>query len=304
MLPPRRPGRRRGWLLAAAATFIVEVFAMGPRFWSSGAIADPSVTSDPMTSAAAASTAPATPAPVTPSPSTTPASEPSWTSNLLGQLECDGPPASIGGEVGEVYAEGFSPESPEVAMEAFLAITEFTSLPVRGYQRTDVEGHWARFVHRVDGTIKAVVVLRDAGPVVDPGVWSVAGLRACDPAEFAPDSGSTGALLTVWLDAEGARVPTTIVHETQGPGHCGWESTIWLRLDGALFLRDSKGVLEQAVVGDFDPDVTLPTDARSTGYHEGGRTIWRDGDPDAIYVVMVDRVERWPRALDPSMGCA
>jgi hypothetical protein len=54
----------------------------------------------------------------------------------------------------------------------------------------------------------------------------------------------------------------------------------------------------------FDPDVTLPKAARLTGYPEGGRSIWGDGDPDAIYVVMADRVERWPRALDPFMGCA
>lgn len=284
------------------AVFVVAVIATGPRFSSSGA--DPSATSGAIASMAAASPTPATPEPVTPAPSTTPASEPNWTIDLLGQLQCDGPPASIGGEVGQVYGEGLSPESPEAAMDVFVANSMFTSLPAYGYQRTDLEGHWARFVHRVDGNTKAVVVLRDAGPEIDPGIWSVVGLRACDPAEFAPGSGLTGALLTVWLDADGARVPTTTVHETQGPGHCGWESTTWLRLDGALYLRDPTGVLEQAAVGQFDPDVTLPTDARSTGYHEEGRTIWRDGDPDAIYVVIADRVERWPRALDPFMGCA
>ena len=302
MLPPGSSGRRRGWLLAAVVIFVLAVIATGPRFSSSGAGADPSVTSGAIISAAAASPAPATPAPVTPSPSPTPASEPKWTMDLLGQLECDGPPATIGGEVGEVH-EGLSPESPEAAMDVFVANSVFTSFPVRGYQRTDLEGHWARFVHRVDGKVKAVVVLRDAGPEIDSGVWSVVSLRACDPAEFAPDSGLTGATLTIWLDGEGERVPTTIVHETQGPGHCGWESTTWLRLDRALYLRDPTGVLEESTVGHFDPVVTLPKEARSTGYHEGGRMIWRDSDPDAIYVVMADRVERWPRALDPFMGC-
>jgi hypothetical protein len=304
MLPPRRPGRRPGRLFAAGAVFVVAVIVTAPRFSSSGASADPSVTSGAVAPTAVASPAPATPGQVMPSPSTTQASEPTWTIDLIGQLECDGPPASIGGEVGEVYGEGLSPESPEAAMDALVANSIFSSLPVRGYERTDLEGHWARLVHRVDGNVKAVVVLRDAGPEIDPGVWSVTGLRACDPAEFAPDSGLTGGLLAVWLDADGERVPTTIIAEIQGPGHCGWESTIWLRLEDALYLRDPKGVLEQAAVGRFDPDVTLPKAARSTGYHEGGRSIWRDGDPDTIYVVMADRVERWPRALDRFMGCA
>ncbi len=302
LVPPGRPRGRGRWLLALAV-LAVALIVTGSRFTSTGGSAQSSATSG-----AIAETTPSpvleTPAPLTPPPSTGSAPDPTWTIDLLDQLECAGPPATIGGEVGEIPGEGLSPVSPGAAIDVFVDNALYASLPIEGYERTDMDGHWARFAHRVNGKTKAVVVLRDAGPEIDPGVWSVVALRACDPAEFAPGSGFTGGLLAVWQDAEGERVPTTVVHESQGPEHCGWGSTIWLRVEGALYLRDPNGVLTEAVVGSFDPDVPLPTDARSTGYHEGGRTIWRDEDPAAIYVVMADRAERWPRALDPFLGCA
>jgi hypothetical protein len=178
-------------------------------------------------------------------------------------------------------------------------------MPARGYERTELEAHWARFEHRVDGAIKAILILADEGPDQDQGTWTVVGLRACDPAEFAPDAGLTGALETIWLDRDDQRVPTTIVHEITGPEHCGWESTSWLQLDGDLFIRDPIGVLRADTVRAYDGHATLPKAARSTGYQEGGRTIWRVAtDHDSIYVVTADGVERWPRAKDHTMGCA
>ena len=79
----------------------------------------------------------------------------------------------------------------------------------------------------------------------------------------------------------------------------------WLHLDGDLFIRDPIGVLRADTVRAYDGHATLPKAARSTGYHEGGRTIWRVAtDHDSIYVVTSDGVERWPRAKDNTMGCA
>jgi len=296
-----RPWRRRDWLPAAVAVVVIAVLATG-RFSSSSGSPDPSAAPTSTAPAMDPSSTTATPFPATPSPTAVTESDPSWTLDLIGQLECDGPPASIGGEVGEVYPEAQSRKSPEAAMDEFVANALYASLPVRGYERTNREDHWARFTYRVSGSTKAIVVVGDVGPEIDPGVWSVVGLKACDPAEFAPDSGFTGGLLTVWLDAEGNRVPTTIIHEIKGPGHCDWESTIWLSVDGEVFLRDPNDVLTGATIDSFDPDVVLPPEAESTGYHEGGRTIWRDDDPDAIYVVLSDRVERWPRTID-ALGC-
>lgn len=302
LLPSAWLGGRGRWVVAVVI-IVAAALASGGRLTDIGGGAQPSATSGLIAETTPSPTQ-ESPRPSTPLPSDAPVPDPPWTIDLLGQLDCAGPPSTIGGEVGEVFGEGLSPQSPEAAMDTFIANAVYASFPTAGFERSDFEGHWARFVHSVEGDTKAVVVLRNDGPEVDPGIWSVVALRACDPAEFAPESGFTGGLLTVWLDAEDQRVPTTILHEIQGPGHCGWESTIWLRLDGELYLRDPDDVLEEAVVGSFDPDVALPTDAQSTGYHEGGRTIWRDDDPAAIYVVMADRVERWPRALDPFMGCA
>lgn len=305
----RAPERRGQWLLAVVAVFVVTLIATGPRFWSPAG-GDPNVTSVVIATLETASlipaTLPPTPLTATPSPSTTasttPNSDPTWTLDLLGQLDCDGPPANIGAEVGGLYREGLSPESPEAALDVFVTGTMYTGFPVKGYAQTHLDRHWAQFAHLVDGRTKAVVVLRDAGPEIDPGIWSLVALRACDPAEFASGSGFTGGLLAVWLDADGARVPTTTILETQGPAHCDWQSTTWLSLDSSLYLRDPKGVLEHDVVVPFGSDVKLPGDARSTGYHQGSRTIWRNGDLGSIYVVSADRTELWPRPMD-ELGC-
>ena len=111
------------------------------------------------------------PTPTT-SAATTPtdAPAPAWTADLMGQLQCDGPPSTIGGETREVGGETGSPVSPEEAVVVFAATTFFTSMPARGYERTELEPHWARFEHRVDGRIKAIVILTDSGPGQDPGM--------------------------------------------------------------------------------------------------------------------------------------
>jgi hypothetical protein len=106
-----------------------------------------------------------------------------------------------------------------------------------------------------------------------------------------------------WFDASGAIVPPSTLLERQGPGHCGWETTTWLGLKGIAFIRDPAGILQSQTFGAYEPDATLPPHAASTGYTVGGRTIWQGSDPEAIYVVSADQVERWP-ALVPGTGCA
>jgi hypothetical protein len=106
-----------------------------------------------------------------------------------------------------------------------------------------------------------------------------------------------------WFDASGAIVPPSTLLERQGPGHCGWETTTWLGLIDTVFIRDPDGILQTQTLGAYEPDATLPPDAVSTGYTLGGRTIWQGSDPEAIYVVSADHVERWP-ALVPGTGCA
>ena len=128
-------------------------------------------------------------------------------------------------------------------------------------------------------------------------------LVACDASEFGEGVDLTGVAGPVWRDSEDRPVPTTVLREFPGPEHCGWESTIWLTLDGTQYIRDPLGVLAEHSAGSFDPDATLPDGATSTGYYDQGRTIWRSPDGDSIYVVMADHAERWFR-LDPETGCA
>ena len=237
-----------------------------------------------------------------PTPTSTSQAGPSWATGLLGQLQCDGVPASIGGEVGEISGDILSPISAEAALAAFTSTTSYTAFPLRGYEPTQLDRDWAQFSYMSAGKTKALVVVRRGGPLVDTDAWTLAGLRACDPAEFAPGSGFTGALLAVWLDANEARVPTTTLSETHGASHCDWESVTWLRLDGVSYLRDPLDRLEFELIVPFEPDATLPDGARSTGYHEGGRTIWQADDPSVIYVVTEDGVERWPQPAD-QIGC-
>ena len=237
-----------------------------------------------------------------PTPTSTPETGPNWAMDLQGQLQCDGVPASIGGEVGDVSGDALSPISPEAALEAFTSTTSYTAFPARGYEPTQLDRDWALFSHNVAGKTKALVVVRRGGPYVDTDVWSLAGLRACDPAEFAPGSGFTGALLAIWLDANEARVPTTTLSETHGASHCDWESVTWLTLGGVSYLRDPLDRLKFELIVPFERAATLPDGARSTGYHEGGRTIWLTDDPSVIYVVTADGAERWPQPAD-QIGC-
>jgi hypothetical protein len=157
-------------------------------------------------------------------------------------------------------------------------------------------------------TVAAVVIvvtiaigtrLADLGASAGSGVPSSAAASAAiqSPGDQPPDT-------TGWLDANGAPLAPVVIEEIQGPEHCGWESTTWLRLRGALYIRDPQGLLTASTIGRFEPDAVLPTDARSTGFHQDGRTIWQTGDPSVIYVVTSNQVERWPRAVDPTMGCA
>lgn len=241
-----------------------------------------------------------TPSPLPPTPSPgppTPEPPPAWAINLAGQLECDGPPLSMGGETGD-FIEGVWGPDPS-SMARFLANSPFAPLPGRldPAERTD---DWARYVHERDGRLKTILILTDT---LEPGgPWVLTGLRTCDASEFDPAVGLSGVTMTIWRDGSEAPVRTDVLSATAGPGHCGWQSTTFLMLDDELYIRDPDGVLAEYGVVGFDPDVRLPSDAVDTGYHDDTRRLWRTADPDVIYVAYPDHVERWPRAS--GIGCA
>lgn len=240
--------------------------------------------------------------PPTPVPSVTVTTEPapSWTAGLAGQLRCDGPLANLGGEVPEAnYGERLG-DTADAALRAFLGSgNPYASLPADGYEPLHLERHWASFGHVVEGRIKAIIVLTDTTEVA-PG-WTVVGLRACDPAEFDPSVPLTFQV-TIWTDRAGSRVSTETIRSYPGAGHCGWDSAIWLHVDGQLYFRDPNRVMAEWTSSRFDANVDLPAGAVDTGYRTGDRQLWlvRGGD---AYLVSPQRVERWPRSTDPLIGC-
>ena len=64
-----------------------------------------------------------------------------------------------------------------------------------------------------------------------------------------------------------------------------------------LFVRDEQGELGmEPAIPEPDLDAELPPDAKSTGWSQGGRTLWVDEtDDEWVYLVGDDSTEAWPR---------
>lgn len=241
----------------------------------------------------------------TPSPSPTPEPRPAWVVDLVGQLECDGIPADFGEEVPD-YPGPFEPApTPDKALD--IARMLYWNLPASGFEPTLVEGNWARHRYLVEGRPKAIAVSTNQYDEVPTETgWQVVGLRACDPSEFANSDFGPGAT-TIWLDAAGHPVRTTdVITSSVGPGHCGWERTIFLSLgpNHTQYFRDPHHELEQYSVVPFDADVRLPDDATDTGLHTDEWHMFTIPSGRAAFMRTPDgTVELWPRARE-SIGCA
>lgn len=226
---------------------------------------------------------------------------PAWVADLASQLECDGPPASIGGEV-DAHGAEHRAATPEAALTALLDSGGYASFPARGFDPPLVEGSWARHVYQVDRRIRAIAVSTANPEGVDSADWAVVGIRACDAAEFDPADGLTFPQI-LWQRADGTPERSDRIHASPGPGHCGWESTIFLRFEGVQFLRDPEGVLADSVATPFAADVPLPDDALDTGLHTSEWRLHTVPAGTAVYVVTSSGVvERWGRAKE-EIGC-
>ncbi len=238
-----------------------------------------------------------------PDPTPTPPPAPAWVADLAGQLECEGPIASIGGEVPEAFGVGAAGVSPDEALDSFLGPDNpFASLPAAGYTQIQIDDHWATYAHSYEGKTKAIIVLSDANPFGQEPGWLVIGLRACDASEFDPAVPLTFPV-TIWTDASGEPVSTETVRSGSGPGHCGWDAAIWLDVGGNLYFRDPAGVMDEWTVTPFEPDADLPAGAVDTGYRTGEWSLWLVPGADA-YLVSPSTIERWPRSTNPDLGCA
>lgn len=235
------------------------------------------------------------------SPPTTAEPAPAWVADLAGQLGCDGPVASLGGEY---PATPGRPDpggtTPETALTLFLGPDNpFASLPRAGFFRLNAAPHWASFGHIVSGRVKAIVLLSDT---TDFGaMWTVVALRACDASEFDPNIPLTFPV-TIWTDTSGERISTETVRSGPGSANCGSDAAIFLTVEDALYFRDPDGVMGEWTTTSFDGDAKLPATATDTGYRTGEASLWLDPGGDA-YFVLPGRVERWPRSIEPMRGC-
>ncbi len=230
------------------------------------------------------------------------ATAPVWVADLAGQLRCSGPMSSIGQEV-PAQPGPFEPAASPAGALDVVRLT-YQTFPKQGFEPIEVDGHWAHYVYLVNGDPKVVAVATDRfeGVTEDVG-WEVVGLRACDASEFLP-SDLPPAGLTVWQDVLGTRVNTGIVMSIPGPGHCGWDSTVFLTMRGVQYFRDPLGVLTKESIGRFKADTKLPEDATDTGFHTKRWRIFTVPAGDAVYVkTSTGTVERWPRAKE-EVGCA
>jgi hypothetical protein len=235
---------------------------------------------------------------------TTPEPGPPWAGDLLGQLQCDGPPQAIGGEVGDLQPIG---GTGTASPYAWLYAEDVADLPLEGWTE-DPKVAWeigasdfVRYVNEVDGRAKAIIVMGGHSTNGGVGHWQIVAFRACPSDEYDPLRGRTTDDAP-WTDASGLETSevTTIV----GPSHCGWESTVWLRLADRLYLRDPLRVLAQYWVGDYLPSTTLPADATDTGFRSRDWELFTTPSQDFVYVRTPAGVERWPRSKDPYLGCA
>jgi hypothetical protein len=279
--------------IAALVAFLVTV----------SVACSPVTPSDPLSPSGPPSLAPSR------APSASPASPasdaaPPWILALETQLQCEGPPQSTGGELGEIGLEGGGP-TPQSALDAFLGTGMWASFPAGGFEDAFVVGQWARHVYVVEGRVRALAISTSAETVEHAdGSWAVAAIRACDPSEFDPDDGLTFDVL-LWRDATGKLARTDLIRAIRGPAHCGYESSTWLRFEEHQYFRDPNGVMAGQSVVPFHPDVPMPSDAVDTGFHTDAWHLFTVPDGDALYVRTTDgAVERWGRSRDPGIGCA
>ena len=200
---------------------------------------------------------------------------------------------------------GPPPSAPDAAggLEAFVGDGLFL-LPPSGFVHAGSDEARRLFTYSFGGQVRAAVIVADATevPLDASSGWVVETFASCDPAEFDPSlDGELG--VDVWQDADGRRVPVSIVRSAPGPEHCGWESVTFLTVEGARYVRDPGGVLSADFeIAEFDGDAELPVDATDTGYSLDDRRIWRGADRSVAFLVEADRVEAWPSPGEP-FGC-
>ena len=183
--------------------------------------------------------------------------------------------------------------------------------PINGYRIERQDADRALISYDVRDRTKVAVVLADGIRDWNGDIgWGVVAWALCDPAEF-PAEVSDALNIGVWQDASGRRVPVTRVRSFHGAEHCSWTDITFLLIGADVrradwYVRDATGEFPQLLRGEFDPEATLPTDGKFTGWSRGGQQLWLSRDNEAAYLVDSEdpgAVERWPVAKEPIL-CA
>jgi len=185
---------------------------------------------------------------------------------------------------------------PDQALQRFLDQGLF-NLPSEGYVLAGADTGRLLYTYSADGMARVAVIV--AAGLANTG-WAVETFASCDPAEY--DSSADDQIgISVWSDADGDRVPTSIIVSLEGAEHCGWESITYLRMDEMVYVSDPVGLLEAEFTVEYNPDIELPETADDTGYRLDQERLWLSPDGAIAYLVSEDRVEQWPSAVEPSM---
>jgi hypothetical protein len=217
-------------------------------------------------------------------------------------LECDWEIYSAGGS--EPWSEGDGGETPEDGLKAYFEI-EQPDGPREGFRVEREEGGRVLYSYDVDGRTKmAVIVAKDRKN--RPG-WGPETSASCDPAEF-PASYTDSKEYEVWTDRNGRRVPITRISSSAGAEHCDWQKAHFLETgegrNRRLYARDPDGVLgDEMLEAPYRGDVTMPADAKDTGYRLREWQLWLTDDKNTAYVRTSAGVEAWPQ-VKKGMGCA
>jgi hypothetical protein len=134
--------------------------------------------------------------------------------------------------------------------------------------------------------------------------WGLASYAYCDPSFWPPEVSDAAGYL-VWTNADGDRVPTSLVYSMPGSDDCGSEQMTFLYLgqdgkDAQYYGRPDEG-FEKYVMVPYAAHGVVPAEARDTGYQRDGRELWVTAE--AAYLEGSDGdAERWP-APDQQLGC-
>ncbi len=216
-------------------------------------------------------------------------------------LECTGDPYT--GSTGRNWGVSGGHDSAGDALDAFITDAGAT-LPLREYHEERETEDRVLFSYDVEGETKVAVIVAD-GVTDDSGRsgWSMETFASCDPAEL-PAAVTDELGIQVWVNEKGERVPTTEIQSAHGPQHCEWDSVTFLDIKGDTFIKDPQGVLPPEWFDvPYDPDVTLPPDAKDTGYRLDRQKLWMAEDRSAVFIMTGREIERWPAATE-FVGCA